>query len=99
MSDGNAQLDSPWLRAGLYLGAALVVIPMSLALFGIGRASYHVPEGLRGAMQIENKQDQVRFAVSSTSATAILAPLGVLLGVSCGLALRGKKARRGDGGD
>lgn len=76
------------------IGMALVVIPVVVALLGIGRASHNVPEGLRGATQREDKRSQVTFALNSTSLAAILAPVGVLLGVSCGLGLVGDRRER-----
>ncbi len=83
-----------WFKAGMILGLGLAVVPMVIALLGIGRAAYGVDEGLRGATHREDKKDEVRFAVSSTSLAAILAPIGVLLGVSCGLGWAGEQRKR-----
>lgn len=80
----------------MMIGMALVVIPVVVALLGIGRASRNVPEGLRGATQRDDKRAQVSFALNSTSLAAILAPVGVLLGVSCGLGLMGERRGRTD---
>lgn len=89
----ESSLRRTLLRTGVVAGIGLAVIPAIIALLGIGRASHDVAEGLRGATQREDKRSQVAFALSSTSIAAILAPIGVLLGVSCGLGLVGDRRR------
>jgi hypothetical protein len=82
-----------WLLAGVSVGIALVVVPFSISLIGIARVSGG-PEGLRGATHRPEIQKQVGFALGSTSALALLAMPGVLLGVLCGLALAEDRKRR-----
>jgi len=84
------------LRAGIVIGALMVVVPFITAIIGIGAASGG-PEGLRGATHREDMKKEVSFALGSASFVAILVPPGVLLGVLCGLSLMSDRRRRGGG--
>jgi hypothetical protein len=82
-----------WLTGGLWTGAAMIVLPFLASAITVATAS-RVPEGLRGATHIPEMKDKVGFALGSTSLMAILAPPGVLVFVSCGVALAGEQRRR-----
>ena len=84
-----------WLRAGVALGAAMVIIPFLASVVGIARVSGG-PEGLRGATHRPEIKKQVGFALGSTSLLALLALPGVLLGVLSGLALVEDRRKRED---
>lgn len=88
MSQTKARL----LRAGIIVGALMVVVPFITAIVGIGEASGG-PDGLRGATHREEMKEEVSFALGSASFVAILVPPGVLLGVLCGLSLMTEKRR------
>ena len=75
------------LRAGIVISGVMIVVPILLALFGIGRASSGIAEGLRGATHVPERSHAVSFAFGSTFLVALCAPSGVLLGVLCGLSL------------
>lgn len=99
-SDENLELRKSarqrWLRAGVFVGIGMVVVPFLSSLIGIARVSGG-SEGLRGAVRRPEIQKQVGFALGSTSLLALLAMPGVLLGVLCGLALAEDKRRMRDG--
>lgn len=80
------------LRAGMIVGALMVVVPFITAIIGIGAASGG-PDGLRGATHRPEMKDQVGFALGSASLVALLVPPGVLIGVLCGLSLMSAKRR------
>jgi hypothetical protein len=80
------------LRVGVALGIAMVVVPIVVAAVGIGTAS-RVPEGLRGATHLPEMKDKVSFAFGSTMLVPFFVLPGVLLGVSCALALAGEKKK------
>jgi ABC-type spermidine/putrescine transport system permease subunit I len=86
------------LRAGIVVGALMVVVPFVTAIVGIGKVSGG-PEGLRGATHREDMKEQVGFALGSASFVAILVPPGVLLGVLCGLSLASGRRREARGGN
>lgn len=96
MTNARESKRERWLRAGVFVGIAMVVVPFSVSLIGIASVSGG-PEGLRGAMHRPEIQKQVGFALGSTSVLALLAMPGVLLGVLCGLTLaEDRKKRSGD---
>jgi hypothetical protein len=82
-----------FLRVGLWLGLSMIVLPFLASAISVATAS-RVPEGLRGATHIPEMQDKVGLALGSTSVMAILAPPGVLIFVSCGIAVAGEQRRR-----
>ena len=82
-----------WLRAGVALGMAMVVVPFLASGIGIARVSGG-PEGLRGATHRPEIRKQVAFALGSTSLLALLALPGVLLAVLSGLTLAEDRRKR-----
>lgn len=82
-------------RAGVGLGIVMVVVPILVASFGIGVAS-RVPEGLRGATHLPEMKEKVSFAFGSTMVLPFFVLPGVLLGVSCALALASEQKRLAD---
>lgn len=84
-----------WLRAGVALGAAMVIIPFVASVIGIARVSGG-PEGLRGATHRPEIKKQVGSALGSTALLALLALPGVLLGVLSGLTLVEDRRKRED---
>ena len=90
-------LSKVLLQAGVFLGAAMVIVPFFLAAVGIRLAS-GVPGGLRGATHMPEKEHEVAFAFDTTMALALLAPPGVLLAVGCGLGLKGDRRKKTDDG-
>ena len=77
-----------WLKAGVYLGIGFVIVPFLVAAVSIAITSYRVPEGLRGATHVPVLKDRVAFALGSASFSALLAPVGILIAVMCGVSLR-----------
>ncbi|HEX3596607.1 MAG TPA: hypothetical protein VHU80_15960 [Polyangiaceae bacterium] len=75
-----------WLTVGTYAGAAMVLVPFVVAAISIAITS-RVPDGLRGATHIPALKERVSFALGSASVSALLAPVGILLAVLCGLSL------------
>ena len=92
---GSRTARERWLRAGVALGAAMVIIPFIASVIGIARVSGG-PEGLRGATHRPEIKKQVGFALGSTSLLALLALPGVLLGVLSGLTLVEDRRKRED---
>lgn len=92
-SRGPRTARERWLRAGVALGAAMVIIPFIASVIGIARVSGG-PEGLRGATHRPEIKKQVGFALGSTSLLALLALPGVLLGVLSGLTLVEDRRKR-----
>jgi hypothetical protein len=85
-SRGPRTARERWLRAGVALGMAMVIVPFLASLIGIARVSGG-PEGLRGATHRPEIRKQVGFALGSTSLLALLALPGVLLAVLSALTL------------
>ena len=84
-----------WLKAGVVVGIAMVVVPFVVSLVGIANVS-RGPEGLRGATHHPELQRKVGFALGTTSVLVFLAFPGVVLGVSCGLTLAEDRRKRED---
>jgi hypothetical protein len=92
---GPRTVRERWLRAGVAIGAAMVIVPFLASVIGIARVSGGA-EGLRGATHRPEIKKQVGFALGSTSLLALLAFPGVLLGVLSGLTLAEDRRRRDD---
>src|SRR5258708_23103654 len=82
------------LTVGVYVGIAMVIVPFVVAAVSIATTS-RVPEGLRGATHIPALKERVAFALGSASLSALLAPPGILLAVSCGVSLAEERRRLG----
>lgn len=78
--------------AGLVVGALMAIIPFVVTMFGLARVS-RVEGGLRGATHVAAMDDDVGFALGSSSASALLVPPGLLIFVMSGLTLAGKRGR------
>ena len=82
-----------WLRAGMVLGASLIVVPVLAAFVTVFVAS-RGPEGLRGATHRPEMAGKVRLAYITVSAVAFSVPPGVLLLDTSVLALVEDRKRR-----